>query len=148
MLLAVALGLLYEQLTPSHQTVTRAAVEYDKVVLWLVLGPALFILVTFVALGYQSAAQKVESGLSTFAETLVNDGKKSQLLDRVLAARAGLLWHQSPATFVFSVIKGATVSITLLVSVTAYVLHTLTQGEWIHIFVPSVVVDFIKSLFK
>jgi hypothetical protein len=147
-LLALALGLLYEQLTPSHQTVTRAAVEYGKVVLWLVLGPALFILVTCVALGYQSAAQKVESGLGTFAETLVNDGNKSELLDRVLAARAELLWHQSPATFVFSVVKGATVSITLLVSITGYVLHTLTHGEWIHIFVPSMVVDFIKSLFK
>jgi hypothetical protein len=147
-LLALALGLLYEQLTPSHQTVTRSALEYGKVVLWLVLGPALFVLVTFVALGYQSAAQKLEAGFGTFAETLVNDGNKFDLLDRVLAARADLFWHQSPATFVFSVVKGATVSITLLVSVTGYVLHTLTHGEWIHVFVPKMVVDFIKSLFE
>jgi hypothetical protein len=101
-----------------------------------------------VALGYQIAAQNLESGFGTFAETLVNDGNKSDLLDRVLAARADLFWHQSPATFVFSVVKGATVSITLLVSVTGYVLHTLTHGEWIHVFVPKMVVDFIKSLFE
>jgi hypothetical protein len=148
-LLATSLVLLYEQLTTSHLTVTQAAVESGKLALWLLLGPALLICITMVALGYQNAADKAEIGLRAFAETLAKSHGKTELFDRVIQAREKLMWEESPAEFVVSVAKSATVAIPLLLALTAYVLHSLAGPEgWLGIFVPKAAIDFVQGLFR
>jgi hypothetical protein len=146
-LLAVSLALLYEQVTPSHQTVTPAAVESGKLALWFLLGPALLICITIVALGYQGAAHKAESGLRFLIEDLGYSGEGVEAFKAISEARSKLIWDQSPAAFILSVVKSATVSIPLLLAVIIYVLHSLSGG-WFSIFVPKALVDFVQSVYK
>lgn len=148
-LLAVSLALLYEQLTTSKETVTTAAVEYGKVALWLLLGPTLLICITMVAVGYQNAARKTESGFRALAAFSSRHHTSPELLDRLSTTRARLMWEESPAAFVLSVVKSATISIPLLLAVTAYVVHTLSGPEgWLGIFVPRAVIDFVRRVFS
>jgi len=59
------------------------------------------------------------------------------------------MWEESPAAFVLSVVKSATISIPLLLAVTAYVVHTLSGPEgWLGIFVPRAVIDFVRRVFS
>jgi len=148
-LLAISLILLYEQLTTSKQTVTPPAVELGKLALWLLLGPVLIACVTMVAIGYQNAAHKVESGFRILVRASVKSSGSAELVDRIVRARAKLMWDESPASFVLSVAKSATISIPLLLTVTAYVLHSLSGPEgWIGIFIPKAVINFVKNIFR
>lgn len=144
-LLAVSLALLYEQVTPSFQTVTPAAEESGKLALWLLLGPAFLICITIVALGYQSAAHKAESGLRVLIKSS-DSGKDADAFKAISEARSKLIWDQSPATFIFSVVKSATVSIPLLLAIIVYVLHSRSDG-W-YIFVPKALVNFVQNMYK
>jgi hypothetical protein len=147
-LLAVSLALLYEQLTTSKETVTTAAVESGKVALWLLLGPTLLICITMVAVGYQNAARKAESGFRALAVASTERRASPELLDRLATTRAKLMWEESPAAFVLSVVKSATISIPLLLAITAYIVHTLSTEGWLGIFVPRVVIDFVRRVFS
>jgi hypothetical protein len=148
-LLAVSLALLYEQLTTSKETVTTAAVESGKVALWLLLGPTLLICITMVAVGYQNAARKAESGFRGLAALSSHHHPPPEVLDRIAATRARLMWEESPAAFVLSVVKSATISIPLLLAITAYIVHTLSGPEgWLGIFVPQVVINFVRRVFQ
>lgn len=148
-LLAVSLALLYEQLTTSKETVTVAAVESGKVALWLLLGPTLLICIAMVAVGYQNAARKAEAGFQALAVFSSKRHGSAELLDRLATTRARLMWEESPAAFVLSVVKSATISIPLLLAITAYVVHTLSGPEgWLGIFVPRVVIDFVRRVFS
>jgi hypothetical protein len=146
-LLAVSLALLYEQVTPSYQTVTNAAVESGKLALWLLLGPALLICIMIVALGYQSAAHKAESKLRDLVKGSLLSEDGAEGFKAISEARSKLIWDQSPATFVFSVVKSATISIPLLLAITAYVLHSYKEG-WPRIFVPKALVNFFRDVYK
>jgi hypothetical protein len=146
-LLGVSLLLLYYQMTPSSQTVTDLSVEYGKFAVWLLLGPALLTCIIIVALGYQNAAHKAESGLRALVGSSTNFAADSELLKRIAETRSKLVWDQSPAAFILSVAKSATVSIPLLLAVIAYVLHLHSEG-WFRIFVPQALVDFVQNLYK
>jgi hypothetical protein len=147
-LIVVILALLYEQLTPSHETATGDAVEWGKIVLWLLLGPTLPLFVIYVAFGYQGLARKLESGLRTLAEALARNRNNADLLAKVMAARAELMWKQSPTEFVLTVVKSANIAMPLLVAVSGYVLHTLSGGEWIDVFVPREVVSLFHRFYR
>jgi hypothetical protein len=146
-LLGVSLILLYEQITPSSETVTPAAIEFGKLAVWLLLGPALLTCIVIVALGYQKAAHEAESGLSALVRAHPESVEDDEVLKRVAEARSKLIWDQSPAAFILSVAKSATVSIPLLLAVIAYVLHVHSEG-WFRIFVPQALVDFVQNLYK
>ena len=146
-LLGVSLILLYEQLTPSSQTVTDAAVESGKFAVWLLLGPALLTCIIIVALGYQHAAHKAESGLRALVGRSAESVGDADVLKRIAEARSKLIWDQSPTAFILSVAKSATVSIPLLLAIIAYVLHLHSEG-WFRIFVPKALVDFVQNVFK
>jgi hypothetical protein len=146
--LGVCLMLLYEQLTPSKGTVTPLAVEAGKIAAWLLLGPALFMFITVVAIGYQNAAARAHAGLSALSRSLLEQSGKRDLLDKVLKSQSDLLWNQSPVAFVLTVVKSASVSMPLLLAVTGYLLKQLTgSGGWLGIFVPQAVVDFVRRLY-
>lgn len=145
-LLGVSLILLYEQITPSVETVTPAAVDIGKLAVWLLLGPALLACIVIVALGYQKAAHKAELGLRALVGTSPRI-EDEDLLKRITEARSKLIWDQSPAAFILSVAKSATVSVPLLLAIIAYVLHLHSEG-WFRIFVPKALVDFVQNLYK
>jgi hypothetical protein len=148
-LLAISLVLLYEQLTPSHISVTSTAIESGKAALWLILGPILLIFVTVVALGYQNAVFKAESGLRTLADAAARSPDGAALLDKVFAARADLLWKQSPAEFVLAILKSGSISIPLLLALTAYILESLVKtNNWVEIFVPAPIVHLFQNLYQ
>jgi hypothetical protein len=144
-LLSVSLLLLHEQLTPSSQTVTDAAIEYGTFAVWLLLGPALLTCVVVVAFGYQKTARKAERGLRALAG--LGATLDSEVLKRIAEMRSKLIWDQSPGTFIFSVAKSATISIPLLLAVIAYVLHLHNDG-WFRIFVPRTLGEFFQNVFK
>jgi hypothetical protein len=146
-LLSVSLVLLYEQLTPSSQTVTDAAVESGKFAVWLLLGPTLLTCVVVVALGYQSTAQKTEQGLRALANSHSGVTEDSDVIKRIAEMRSKLVWDQSPGAFILSVAKSATISIPLLLAVIAYVLHLHHEG-WFRIFVPRALVEFLQNIYK
>jgi hypothetical protein len=147
-LLAVSLALLYEQLTTSKETVTTTAVESGKVALWFLLGPTLLICITMVAIGYQNAARKAESGFRALAVFSSKHHGPPELPDRLAMTRSRLMWEESPAGFVLSVVKSATISIPLLLAITAYIVHTLSGPEgWLGIFVPQIVINFVHRVF-
>ena len=148
MLIVVILALLYEQLTPSHKTVTTEAVEWGKIMLWLLLGPVLPLFIIYVAFGYQGLARKLESGLDLLAEALARNRSEVDLLDKVIKARAELMWKQSPTEFVLTVVKSANIAMPLLIAVSGYVLHTLSGGQWIDVFVPREVVSLLQRLYQ
>jgi hypothetical protein len=148
-LLIVVLALLYEQLTPSHETVTRQAVEWGKIALWLLLGPSLLIFLIFVASGYQEFARKVESGLHIFSDALTRSHKhESGLLARVFETRAKLMWDQSSTSFVVSVIKSASIAMPLIIAIGGYAVETLSGGEWIDMFLPKVIREGVVSVYS
>jgi len=146
-LLAVSLILIYEQLTSTGKTVTPFAGDVGKIALWLLLGPSLIICVVFVALRYQNAARIVDEYLNSFIKLAVNHPEKGEPLETALDARSTLMWDHSPTAFVFSVMKGTSVSILFLVAVTSYVLKTIKADGWAAIFVPTAIVDLLKRIF-
>jgi hypothetical protein len=146
--LSVCLLLLYEQLTPSNKTVTGTAGDWGKLTLWLLLGPSLVVCFFLVALGYQRAARKVEIGFRSLAEAAKStpDGKDSFV--KATKARTDLLWNRSPAAFVLLIIKSASISVLLLVTVTVYVLKTITSPEgWFGVFLPKIVMETFKKIY-
>jgi hypothetical protein len=148
-LLVISVYLLYEQLTPSSRTVTSLAIELSKVALWMLLGPALIISLTTVAMGYQKAAQKVQTGLRGLIDASLQLSEDSDPTGVLLKARDDVLWTRSPGEFVLSIIKSATLSIPFLLTVTIYVLKSIKDPEgWVNIFVPHVVVNFFEGLFR
>lgn len=147
-LVAVIVSLAYEQLTTSKLTVTAQASEAGKVVLWLLLGPALLTFISIVALGYQRVAQRVERGLRTFVRGLTAEGSSSDLLGRVMAARNELIWDRSPTEFIFGVIKSATVAMPLVFAVSGYIASMLTGNNWFEIFLPNAVIEFVRNLYQ
>jgi hypothetical protein len=146
-LLGVSLILMYEQITPSVQTVTDAAVESGKLAVWLLLGPALLTCIIIVALGYQSAAHIAESGLRALAGASSESASDGDMLKRIAEARSKLIWDQSPAAFILSVVKSATVSIPLLLAIIVYILSLHTE-QWFRILVPKALVDFVQNVYK
>jgi hypothetical protein len=146
-LLGVSLILLYEQMTPSSQTVTDAAVESGKLAVWLLMGPSLLTCIIIVALGYQKAAHNAESGFRALVGASSNAAGEVDLLKRIAEARSKLIWDQSPAAFILSVVKSATVSIPLLLAVVIYVLRLHTE-QWFRILVPKALVDFVQNVYK
>ncbi len=151
-LLAISLGLLYEQLTPSYRSVTTTAVEFGKVSLWLLLVPALLICVTVVAFGYQSAVARAEAGMQSIVEASGSGVERDKLLEKVVAARSDLLLEtESRGVYLDrgQKVKSGSISIPLLVALTAYVLKSLQVGDkWVEIFIPSGVVNFFKNLYN
>lgn len=148
-LLAMSLALVHEQLTPIHETVTSTSVEAAKVASWLFLGPALLIFITLVALGYQSAVKKAEMGFSPYIDLLVKSPEKADVLSAFLVLRTNLIWQQSPLTFIITAVKSASVSIPLLLAITAYVFKSmLDQTAWPSLFVPDAVLEILKGLYR
>jgi hypothetical protein len=149
--LTVSIGLFYDQLTPSHQTVTEAALEYSKIVIWLILGSVLPVCATIVAIGYQNAVYKVDLALHNLAEFLAKSCDNSKLFDEVVRTRSKLMWEQSPLTFVFSVIKSASVSLPLLLAVLIVIRSVRSvQGRdgWLELVLPKAFVAIAKAVFK
>jgi hypothetical protein len=147
-LVAVIVSLAYEQLTSSKLTATAEAGEAGKVVLWLLLGPALLTFTSIVALGYQRVAQRVELGMKNLVRALTATSDNSELLDRVMAARNELIWDRSPTEFILGVVKSATVAMPLIFAIGGYIASMLTGGSWIEVFVPNAVVQFVKQLYQ
>jgi hypothetical protein len=146
--LAVCLVLLYEQITTSKETVTPLAVDIGKVALWLLLGPTLIIFIFSVALGYQSSARKVDAVYQKSVGLIAKAASKKGVAEKLLTARKDLMWDHTPAAFVLTVVKSASVSITLLLAVTIYVLNTIAGPEgWLGVFVPRPMVEFIKRVY-
>jgi len=145
--LAVALALICEQRTGVGNTSTDLALNTAKVLLWLLLGPALVALVGLVAVGYQSAQERVEATLRSIAFRLQGNAPAA-LLEKVRSARAEMMWDRSPGGFVLSVAKSASVSIPLALAVTAYAFKTLAGGgAWWELLFPQPLMDLIGRLY-
>jgi len=148
-LLAIALALLHEQLTPTYKTVTPTAVEYAKAACWLFLGPALFIFILLVALGYQSAVKKAETGFSPYIDLLVTSPEKGEVLNAFLVLRTNLIWQQSPLTFIITAVKSASVALPLLIALTGYVLkNVIDKTAWPSLFLPDSVLEALKNFYR
>src|ERR1700733_1859334 len=148
-LLAISITLIYEQLTPSHETATPQAVDSAKIALWAILGPAAAFCISMAAVGYQRASRMTSHALQALSETLAKHSGSDGLSDKVRDSRDKILWDQSPLGFVLSVSKSATISIPLLLAIIGYVLTSLGgPGGWIGIFVPERVIHFIKQLYS
>ena len=146
-LLILVLYVLYEQLTPSRGTILPQTVEFGKLVLWFLLIPVLSTLVAVAAIGYQKAVNHMNDCLLIFAETLVKSGANSDLLAKVWALHNEIVWSRGPGVFVFSVVKSTNIAILLLVSLIGYVVHSFTGGQWIDIFVPNALVEFVRGIY-
>lgn len=145
--LAVAIALVFEQKTGVIATSTDLAIDTAKITLWLLLGPALIALVGLVAVGYQSAQERVEAALRSIALRIPNDGSPD-LLEKVRSARAEMMWDRSPGGFVLSVAKSASVSIPLALAVTAYAFRTLAGGgAWWELLLPRPLMNLIARLY-
>lgn len=35
-----------------------------------------------------------------------------------------------------------------MISLVGYVIHTYTRGEWVELFAPKMVIDFVESIFR
>ncbi|WP_371882998.1 hypothetical protein [Caballeronia sp. S22] len=147
LIILVSLGLLYEQLTSSKLTTTTQSLDWAKVALWFLLGPSLIALVMIVALGYQGTARRVQSVYGRFAAGLIFPGN-SALFDRVTKERSSLIWERGPTDFVLNVLKSATVAVPLFIALVAYVLPTITGGNWVEIFLPNSFIDMIRHLYS
>jgi hypothetical protein len=145
-LLGVSLILLYEQITPTVATTTSFSVDLGKFAVWLLLGPALVTCIVIVALGYQRATQRTEVALKALARN-PSSAADSDLVKRIAETRSKLIWDQSPAAFILSVAKSATISVPLLLAIIAYVFHLHNDG-WFAMFVPKIVMDFIHNLYQ
>lgn len=148
LIIIVALGLLYEQLTPSRFTVTEESINWAKTALWLLLGPALVCFVILVALGYQRTANRLQFALGELANRLACRGNASDLFDRIVEARSSLIWERSSAEFVLGVAKSATVAMPLIIALGGYVLQKLSGGEWIEIFIPKSLIKLIQGFYS
>ena len=147
-LLSIALLLLAEQLTTIHETLTPEAVEYGKLVLWLILGPAFVTFLVIVVAGYHNTVHKLRNGLSMFVEELSKRDYQSELLEKAMGTIDDITWRRSPVAFVFSVVKSANIMIFLMLTIVGYVMHMSSGGKWIDVFLPSKVVDFVQWIFK
>jgi hypothetical protein len=112
----------------------------------LFLGPAFVVFLFLVAYAYQSAIYVMEEKLAKMATQRTETPEALGLLDRITKIRNELLWSQSPASFVTSVVKSASASIPLLRPVTIYVLNTLAgPNGWVDVFIPKAVADFAEA---
>lgn len=146
-IVVVSLGLLYEQLTTSRFTATSAALDIAKILLWLLLGPALISFVVLVALGYQRTSRRLQHALGVLAAALAGRKEPQGLFDRVVATRNSLIWERGSTEFVVSVVKSAGVAMPLVIALSGYVIDALSRGKWLSIFLPDAVVKVIKSLY-
>ena len=139
--------MLYEQLTTSRLTVTSAFLDIAKVLLWLLLGPALVSFAVLVALGYQRTSRRLLHALGDIAAALAERKETQGLFDRVVATRNSLIWERSSTEFVVSVVKSAGIAMPLVIALGGYVIDALSQGKWLSIFLPDAVVKVIKGLY-
>jgi hypothetical protein len=147
--LTISLYMLYEQTTPSYETLTPLSVEAGKVALWLFLGPVLIVSLIAVAAEYQSAARKAEVGLRSLIGASIKFSNQPDTLLPLLKARDDLLWDRTPGELLLSIAKSPTLSIPLLFALTAYVLNTVHGPDgWVGIFMPKVVINFFRHLFS
>ena len=146
LLFAVTLVLLYEQLSPSHNTVTEPAVDAGKAVLWFLLGPSFLICGSVFAFGYQAAARRIQTAILAALEMTKAAPERNVLTEKLLSIRTDLLWKQSPAEFVLAIVKSGSVFIPLLIAVTGYILNSVHKGGWVEVFVPASVIHFFQRL--
>lgn len=146
-LVAFALGLLYEQVTTSRSTATSTALDFAKVLSWFLLGPALVSFVLWVAFGYQRTSKRLQHLLGVVAAALAGRKEPQGLFDRVVATRNSLIWERGPTEFVVSVVKSAGIAMPLVIALGGYVIDALSQGKWLSIFLPDSIMKVIKSLY-
>lgn len=145
-LLTVSIVLIYEQLTPSRQTVTAEAQDIGKLGLWLLLGPALLTCMTVVTFNYQSAVRRAESAYRDLLLRLTPT--ESEVRDKVLEAREHLLWQSNAGAFALSILKSTPVFVLLVTSLTLYVLNNLDVKSRLTLFVPKMLITFFRTIFS
>jgi hypothetical protein len=148
--LVISLSLLYEQLTTSQASVTSASVDLGKVALWVLLGPTVAFGVLLVMIGYENNLRRYESGLTEFIKRKAHPSNDTQRdeLRRARELRESLTWDRAPGSFLFTVVKSATIAIPLLSGVIVYVIDTLSKThQWLYIFVPEPVLRILSSIY-
>jgi len=149
LIIMISIGLLFEQFTPDHLTVTSASLDIGKFLLWLILGPSLITFVLLVAFGYQRTARQMQVGLGLIAQVLAENQQPAGLFDRIISTRNSLIWERSAAEFVVSVMKSAGVCMPLVIVLGGYIIDSLSKGDnWISVIIPSVLVNLIKSFYE
>lgn len=145
-LLTVSTVLIYEQFTPSWRTVTPEAQDLGKFALWLLLVPALLVCLTVVTFGYQAVLRRAEATyagvLSRLSET------QHDAREKILAYRDHLLWERNSGSFILSILKSTTVFVLLVSSLTFYVMSNLDAKTRLALFVPNVILSWIRKLFS
>lgn len=144
-LLAVAAMLVYEQLTPTHKTVLTGTQNTAKVVVWLLMGPALSSLVIIVMFGYQSAIRRAERGYRRLLASPKWGTPGAR--EKVLKAREELMWKGNGGSFALSILTSTSVLLLLIASGSAYIVNSANAGGWPAVFIPEEVVTMLRRVF-
>lgn len=147
-LLVFILCLIYENLTSSHGTILPTSVEIAKLAVWILLGPVLVIFLAVIITGYHHSVEQVRCVIDQFIDTLTETGANSSLLDKARRFDEDLMTSKSGLAFLTSVLKSSSIAIPLLVAILGYVLQFISDGGWVDILVPGMLVDFVSSLYS
>jgi hypothetical protein len=100
------------------------------------------IIVTF---GYQNAIREAEHVFRGLLDrTPPIDAK---VREKVLEVREDLMWKGDGGSFILSILKSSSVLVILIASGTAYVVKMADKDNWLPVFVPDPVVDFLHKVF-
>ena len=147
-LLVLILCLIYENSTASHGTTLPEALELAKFAVWVFLGPVFVLFLTVVITGYHNTVEQVRSGIDMFIRSLTESGDNTELLDRARKFDDELITSKSGLAFLTTVLKSSSIAIPLLITIVGYVLQSVTEGEWVNIFVPKLLIDFVTNLYS
>jgi len=147
-LLIFILCLIYENLTSSQGTILPESLEIAKLVVWILLGPVLFIFMAVIITGYHQSVEQIRNTIDQFIEILTETGANSSLLDKARQFDEELMTSKSGLAFLTTVFKSSSIALPLIISIVGYILQSITGGEWIEILAPEILVNFVTSLYS